>query len=1178
MILVRVVQRACDDSVSQVKRSVASSSRRDKSPARGPHLEAAASLELQQVFDATASLLGAHLDERLFDEPIARWFNLADKDLFSGDSQRTLLDILTTPFPQIWQELSHDTLSVMILLAALKRFGDFVKRSSAQYTGHDSGIDAKGPAQFRDSLDQSAPAEIPSSTVEVTSSATVRTTASEPQPEPTPPEEMGNTLVSGVLSGKENTALKLLGITTISEFLELDLRRVLTLRGYGERTVSLLRASQTELRCRLGIGKCQDTPNGDVELHTNIAELPLSVRGRKALRRLNVNTVREFLAMDLTQPLDLPNCGETTYRELVAKQTMIASRLTPEGLLRHDAPLKSPTADEAMERRRQAARSAFTEKNVRLLPLFCGERLDATTPEELHESYHAGTAIGDLFLNGRVLNVLQRAEIHFLGDLLLRSCRELLGNWKCGIGTLMKVQEGVLLFLKDSGEARSVTGVDSTSPEAFIRSMIGPLVRNERQQAVLVQRLAVDGTRRTLEELGKAYHLTRERVRQIEKAAMRKLLTWGGRRALSPFHDFVVSLLRERGPMVSCRFIARALQRAHGWETTVHAKTIEGLLQVFPDLKCIGRKLVSEHDFRCTDCQTLPSLLEQVLQQGTQPRRPLRVVAEDLAAVAAMRCDSCTCMPHRPSQTLVRYAYGRSLLAQTAFHLNRKEVWTVEEWRLAKGSLSEAINEVLRAESQALSYKEVYRRLRHIRRKPVSQARVWTALRASTQQGDILLWDRGGLYRHKHHVNLYAPVINTVEKWVVQTLPKLPVPQMSAYAAFVKFRKECVAAGIVSEYAIHSCLKHRQHPKLSFYHSPYLGLAGAYRIPNVEIVEELLRQEGDIFPKDKLESLICGQLGLKSYQFTQVMDQLDNVIRTENGFLYADYFDQESPDFKALVAYAALRAAKDGEVSAQLLYKDKVVSCLQLRIDGPRMLYYLLESFAPDRIQTAGYPIVLRKASTDATEIHGVRERVIQFIRQKREPVSCDEIRLRFVKKLGFRHNTVFGAMASDAIVRYLNGFLVHIDTLEWNPQKEKELRKIAEAYYDAQVSAGGSFARVDHLLEIHESSLPVLGNGVAWTPTLLATMLSRDAATPVVGPMENAYVLNKNRIAVRTFGDFVRVILTNHFEGAASMLELSQWLRDERAIKKTVTPYMVRGDGLIIEGHTIRVRRSDEC
>jgi len=64
----------------------------------------------------------------------------------------------------------------------------------------------------------------------------------------------------------------------------------------------------------------------------------------------------------------------------------------------------------------------------------------------------------------------------------------------------------------------------------------------------------------------------------------------------------------------------------------------------------------------------------------------------------------------------------------------------------------------------------------------------------------------------------------------------------------------------------------------------------------------------------------------------------------------------------------------------------------------------------------------------------------------------------------------------------------------------------------------------------------------------------------------------------VRTFGDFVRLVLAKYFDGAASMIELSQWLRDGRVIQKMVTPAMVRGDGLIIEGQTVSVRRPDEC
>jgi RNA polymerase primary sigma factor len=47
---------------------------------------------------------------------------------------------------------------------------------------------------------------------------------------------------------------------------------------------------------------------------------------------------------------------------------------------------------------------------------------------------------------------------------------------------------------------------------------------NDRERAVLEQRFGlVDGAGRTLEEVGRQFHVTRERIRQIEAKALRKL-------------------------------------------------------------------------------------------------------------------------------------------------------------------------------------------------------------------------------------------------------------------------------------------------------------------------------------------------------------------------------------------------------------------------------------------------------------------------------------------------------------------------------------------------------------------------------------------------------------------------------------------------------------------------------
>ncbi|NLX96451.1 MAG: hypothetical protein GXY83_09765 [Rhodopirellula sp.] len=985
-------------------------------------------------------------------------------------------------------------------------------------------------------------------------------------------------------STKERNAVQLLGILTVKDFLQVDLEKVFDLRGYGATTYTKLKRNRDRLRAELFPDYRDTKEAAHSQYHDEkIAALGLTARGLKALRQVKVNTVREFLFLDLAAVESLKNCGAITRQHLAKLQADLRERSGtdfPKDTTDRFLATSQRHSTEAVE---QFARQEAKPYSWRNLPLFSGRPLQGITPADLHPSYHPDVPMRRLMTTGRVQRAVAEKGITCLGEMLLTPGGDLIGHGHAGSGILARAQSLVEGFLKQSMNGSPRAEIDTRSPEDFLVSLLYPVVSNERQRLVLLERMGWRSDPRTLKEVGLQFNLTRERIRQIEQAGLRKLTHWQAAHSLEPLHELILGMLRDLAPVISLRGICKALQMLYGWNKSLHEEAIARFLPAFSDLKCVDEQHVCLHNFRCIDCSSLPKALENALD-GTQEKRiGLSAMARRLRAqmLKAEDCQRCSVVPNRSSVSLLRIAFARSAIASKWYRFVKGELLSRDHWRSTRGPISELLESILKGHPGPMSYRDIHDAAHQTRQHELTPEMVWQALSASVQRGtDILLWDRGGLYQHKTHVNLYTPVLNKIEKWIIQSLSDGPFPQLSTNAAFQVFREECLAAGLTSEYAIHSCLKHRQHPKLAFYHSPYLGLAaaGSYRVPNVEIAEGLLRQEGDIFPKDKLKSLMCGQMGLKSYQFTQIIDQLDNVIRTQHGFLHADYFDAASPDFKALAEYAAQRAAKDGEVSAQILYKERIVSCLQLRIDGPRMLYYLLEFFAPKGLQTAGYPIVLRKVSTDTREVRGVRERVVHFIRQKREPVSCDEIRIRFVKKLGFKHRTVFAATKSDDVARYLNGFLVHIDTLDWNSTKEDALRAIAEAHYDSQVSAGASFARVDHLLEIHESSFPVLGKNVAWTPTLLATMLSRDADTPVVGPMENAYIVNKDGVAVRTFGDFLRLILTNHFEGAASLRELSQWLRDERVIQKMVTPAMVRGDGLIIEGQTVRVRRPDEC
>jgi RNA polymerase primary sigma factor len=77
-------------------------------------------------------------------------------------------------------------------------------------------------------------------------------------------------------------------------------------------------------------------------------------------------------------------------------------------------------------------------------------------------------------------------------------------------------------FIKDD----SIVGPEDAAAYAMLQDQISKLLNTltEREQRVLTLRFGLDdGRTRTLEEVGKEFNVTRERIRQIEAKALRKL-------------------------------------------------------------------------------------------------------------------------------------------------------------------------------------------------------------------------------------------------------------------------------------------------------------------------------------------------------------------------------------------------------------------------------------------------------------------------------------------------------------------------------------------------------------------------------------------------------------------------------------------------------------------------------
>ncbi len=269
----------------------------------------------------------------------------------------------------------------------------------------------------------------------------------------------------------------------------------------------------------------------------------------------------------------------------------------------------------------------------------------------------------------------------------------------------------------------------------------------------------------------------------------------------------------------------------YGWKEPLHEEALARRPRAFSDLKCVEKRHVCLRSFRCIDCPSLPIALDSALADAPEKKISLshmarRVRAQMLNAEDCQRCGEC---PERFSVSLLRIAFARSATAAKGFRLVKGELWSRDHWRTTKGPISTLLESVLKGHPGPMSYREdPCLQVSQTRRDKA--APTWCRHALSRQgpsgNGHSALGSRRYVPAQVPRQSR-TPLLNKIEKWVLGVLTEGPFTQLSTNAAFQAFREDCLAAGLTSEYAVHSCLKHRQHPKLAFFKSPYVALAGA---------------------------------------------------------------------------------------------------------------------------------------------------------------------------------------------------------------------------------------------------------------------------------------------------------------------------------------------------------------
>ena len=133
-----------------------------------------------------------------------------------------------------------------------------------------------------------------------------------------------------------------------------------------------------------------------------------------------------------------------------------------------------------------------------------------------------------------------------------------------------------------ANQSSAIESVKKNNIKRLINGLLSGL--SERQREVIINRFGLeDGERKTLEEIGKGYRITRERVRQIENDAKAAILKSRYMAELEPFFQSLAAHLRKFGGFrAEYKLFSEDIKdlMPSGWNTKIAAANLHFLLSI----------------------------------------------------------------------------------------------------------------------------------------------------------------------------------------------------------------------------------------------------------------------------------------------------------------------------------------------------------------------------------------------------------------------------------------------------------------------------------------------------------------------------------------------------------------------------------------------------------------------
>ncbi len=946
------------------------------------------------------------------------------------------------------------------------------------------------------------------------------------------------------LDGRAANTIASLGISTIGQFALMDLGKLLFASDAGKSTRLFIATTQDAVKRRLA---SEELPA--VYAEDPIERFLLTTKQSRFLSRIGVNTVRDLLRADIeTATKHAKGFGNITINQLCDIQRIISAIIKKE----------------AMPEAEKWEAAPYSETALMRYPLYSGSADQRLTVSELHSSYHPECPVDVLELNVRSINALDELGVKTMKQALLGIPSEWMKHKNFGKNSLDNIRTTVREYLDSGGDIHKDFKLDLSSFESMTSSVVYAIMGKGRNSQMVAAYLspAIE-VRPTLESMGQLFGLTRERVRQILSPAMEKISS--EIRLYQPFWDSILEILDESEGFVSISHLSQHVSEHYHWCDPPSNVALREFLALMPGIVITNARHVCRSEYPCLNCDVLISFLKESLEHADKiPLSSLCLLVSDGCA------RGCPSQARGISPNLLAYLIGTNHDLSHSWSVQGEDVFSHDELRLENGSISAVAMIILKRAAMPMHFSSIHKQVQTLRpNEEVNEHAVTAPLAASD---DAVLWGRG-TFIHRTHIHAPAKLIATVEDWILHELAQ-DVPFISAEGAFVQFEDECREAGLPNVYCLHSCLKMNQNQSLVFPRAPRISRAedGPATIPLTIALEEWTLAAERIVSHHELKELALDKMHMKDFQWTQARAQMSNVIRTKGGgFLHVQNFALDSEHVREMFRYALTLTDGKQQAMAPKMFQDKAIACRLAKIESPQMLYSVLSQLPHSHLAFPKYPRIIRQADESFLLTESMVSQVTTYIKEQSRPCSFAELDDHFVKERAFdRQRTLYVYYFTEDVVRYLQHALIHLDTIGWNKEKQRNLDDLALRVNSSDSKQGALISRISLILENHEDDLPILKGDVTWTKTLLVDLLSKSSVVSIIGNNKDVYVPQENGNNIKTIDDLLECILRSDYGGAANLGEFTKMLIQLGVIKKNLTPAMISGEKIEIRNQEV--------